>query len=574
MTMSSNSVLIVGSGPTGLTVAAELLRQGVTSITIIDKLAGPLRQTKASTTWPRTLEQLARYSGVLPALHARCDLIHRFVVQTTPTTVLREIILGNHFPSEHPHGLLTEQWYMEQCLREYVNRAGVHVTYNAELVGYEYCDDVVAATIVYDKGTTSERTETTEFAYVVGCDGARSGLRKHIGAGFPGELSPYAFAGIHFTSSTPVPMLHRDALTIAIYDQGGCFISAMPENSYLAILDLSAEQDAAYVSPIEKDAHGLPVLLDFTRDQMQSLLTERVSPDITLKDVVWSTHFRVNFRLSDKYYDGNRVLLAGDACHCHTPLLGQGMNVGIQDAVNLGWKLALILQGKSPRSLLHSYATERRDVGKELIAATLRAQKPFSQRDPALQRLRNTIVQTVTASTAFLDSWAGALGELSTTYRSVSPLAVESWAPVSVLNQPIVRAHQLWLQYSSRARVCAGDRWPTNALASSPMASTGFELFVFQGLNGYSSAALSDLEVLAVEVVEAASGCITHVHIEPGTNEALHATIGVHGSCLFVVRPDGYVGLRSEPANAHDVAAYFAQHFFNPQASVHKKATE
>ncbi|OQR87741.1 hypothetical protein ACHHYP_08103 [Achlya hypogyna] len=570
--MVNGPILIVGGGPTGLTLAAELIRQGVLDITVIDKLPGPLRQTKASVTWPRSLELLERYEGVLPALHNRCDFVHRVVLHRNPTSVFREVPLSAHLSSKHPHGVLVEQWYMEECLRAHLACANVAVQYDSELVGYEYNTDAscVIATIVRKKGTPDETTTATAYAFVVGCDGARSGIRKLMGISFSGVTMPLGFVGVHFKSTTPVTLVHRDALSIVLYDDGGSFITAMPNDSYLAIVDLSLAQDAAYVSPDEVDAHGYPVQRALTRDEMQALLASRVSPEVAISEVLWSTHFRVNARVATKYSDSQRIFLCGDACHCHTPLLGQGMNVGIQDAVNLGWKLALVVRGVATPTLLASYGDERLIVGQELIAMTTRAQTAFSHRHPVFQQVRNSVVGGLARSDRFLDIWAPNLCELSTNYRRNPGLTAESWTLASMVSHPFVHLQQLWLQYCKTSRVCAGDRWPYEKFSSlSSKASTGFELYLFQGLEGYNSHSVTvgELEAVVREVTLAFPGLVTQCRIELATNEALYATIGVLGQCLFLIRPDGYVGLRSEPGNVDDVSAYLRQRVVLPPAA-------
>ncbi|CAK5194796.1 unnamed protein product [Aphanomyces euteiches] len=555
--MSSVDVLIVGAGPSGLAAACELIRNGVSSILIIDRLDAPVKQTKASVLWPRSLELLANYDGVLDAIHDHCEYV-RQVKFYTETSVLTHVKLGDRFASRFQYGALLEQWYTEKVLKAYVDKHNVVTKRNAELVAFSYVSnsaDTIEATILIDKGLPTERTTVVRCKYLVGCDGARSSVRRLMNCAFQGIVLPYAFIGAHFTSSTQVAV-QPDEMRMSSYRAGMAFLTPMPNKSYLVAIDLSAEQDAPYCDPHHVDTHGMPIQLEFTKEQLQSLISERCVA-VTIDHVIWSTHFRVNKRLAETYSDGNRIFLAGDACHCHTPLGGQGMNTGIQDAVNLGWKLALVLQGKAEPSLLTTYGTERRLVGEELIAFTTRAQNISSNRTPLVQFFRNNALRVLTSLPFVVDTIAATIGETIVAYRA-SPLSVENWVLPPIFPYILYRRRQNILRIF-HARVVAGGRAPV--LDNTPLTfhtTPGFNLIFFQGAPGHTVSPLTYDQLVAVgrEVQLLTKGIVADFKVIPASEANNHDMYGVKGQCLFLVRPDGYVGLRSEPVSMDDVLRY------------------
>ncbi|KAF0695150.1 Aste57867_14047 [Aphanomyces stellatus] len=559
MSAETIDVLIVGGGPTGLTVAAELVRQGIHSIVIIDLNADVVKQTKASVVWPRSLELLSVYDGVLDGILAHGERVTN-IHMVSRTETLAAFNLSDHFESNFNFGALLEQWYTETVLASYLAKHGVHVRRSAELVAHTYIqDDVVDATVVVGKGTANETTTTYRAKYVLGCDGARSFVRKSIQSAFQGELLPYGFGSVHFTSSTPVAC-GSDQLRLCFYDNGIAFVTPMPGNSYLTAFDMTLEEDAKFCDPVKKDARGLPIQLDFTKDQIQTILRDRLM-HVTIDEIRWQSHFRVNERLSEKYSDGKRIYLAGDACHAHTPLGGQGMNTGIQDAVNLGWKLAFVLKGAAKPSLLATYETERRLVGQELIVSTTTQQNMASNRTPLFQYLRNNAMRIFTQLNFVRELMAAKIGETVIAYRK-SPLTAENWVKPAMVPYAWRRREQNFLRLFA-ARVTAGGR-ALDLDPQTPAVSTkggGFKLLLFQGKNGHSITPLSSecLDEFGRAMVNQAKGVITDYVVVPTTDTASHTKYGVKAQCLFLVRPDGYVGLRSEPVCTHDVLSYLSQ---------------
>ncbi|KAI8614836.1 FAD-binding monooxygenase [Chytriomyces sp. MP71] len=372
---STFDTLVVGAGPTGLTLAAELLRQGIpaSQILLIDVLKEPLIQTKASVLWPRSLELLSNYEGVVEMGEAYGDKLTNVVLRAgKDNTLIAKINLARHFDSTFHHGLMLEQWYTEKIITAYLSKHGLSVTRSTALVSFVYTDHPlhpIEATLKTPNGNKTIRVK-----YIVGADGGRSGVRKQLGIEFKGETMQGTFFSAHFSVKKPLLDIDNTALSLFLRPSGMGFITPMPGGTYMSALDLQGQQCGPFLSN-EKDARGFPLLKEIPLKEAEVILRERLSLHIEVDKMIWQTHFRIQERLVGKYGDGKRVFLAGDACHAHSPLGGQGQNTGIQDAVNLGWKLSSVLKGTLSPSLLATYEEERLAVGQHLIDFTMRGTK-------------------------------------------------------------------------------------------------------------------------------------------------------------------------------------------------------
>ena len=224
--------------------------------------------------------------------------------------------------------------------------------------------------------------ETATFRAVVGCDGAHSAVRRALGIPFEGEAFPMMFmlGDVHIDWDLPRGMALR-ALRLVENAAPDMFIAIpLPEPgryrvSMLAPAELAAPGGTSHGIQSELPGPQLP--------QLQSVANDLLPQKTKLSDLRWSSIFRISMRLADAYRR-DRVFIAGDAAHIHPPTGGQGMNTGIQDAYNLAWKLALVLQGAATDALLDSYEAERRPVGAEVIARTRAASEGYG-REPGGQ---------------------------------------------------------------------------------------------------------------------------------------------------------------------------------------------
>ncbi|MFJ3644512.1 FAD-dependent oxidoreductase [Streptomyces murinus] len=330
----TTDVLVIGAGPTGLLLAGDLAAAGI-RVTLLERRehAADISMTRSFAVHARTLEVLdARgLADELVALGRKAPVIG----------VFGRIELRLHrLRSRFPFVLITPQYHVERLLERRALAAGVHIVRGAEMV--RLCQN-----------GHSVRAETADedvwmAQYVVGCDGARSPVRRMTGIGFPGRsvVRSVMLADIRLTE-TPV-----DAVTTNSNAYGFASLVPFGDGWHRAI---------GWVAGDERPDDA-PVVAE----ELSALLRRVLGSDYGMHDPRWISRFHSDERQAVRYREG-RVLLAGDAAHVHSPAGGMGMNTGLQDAVNLGWKLAAVVQGRAGQPLLDSYERERHPVGRQAL---------------------------------------------------------------------------------------------------------------------------------------------------------------------------------------------------------------
>jgi len=368
-TQNMLTVLIVGAGPTGLTLACELARRGI-PFRLIEAFPGPQPGSRGKGIQPRTLE-----------VFEDIGIIDRTLDNGWMATPIRltapngEVTLGGTIPETlkdrpdipYAASLITPEWRTEEALRLRLAELGGAVEFGTALVRFEQSDESVSAVVV--KG---EETMTITARWLVGCDGGHSTVRKQAGIVFEGETHEEVRM---IVADAEVDGLDRDAWSMWQHEEGLISLCPLPSTHVFQYgAPLTPRQDA-----------------DLTLANMQAILNRRTGrTDIRLHEPEWSSLWRANIRLADRYREG-RVFLAGDAAHIHPPAGGQGMNTGIQDAYNLGWKLAAVAKGASP-TLLDSYEAERRPIAIGVLAlSTTRLEQAIEQKALPTRRDASTI---------------------------------------------------------------------------------------------------------------------------------------------------------------------------------------
>lgn len=379
-------VLIVGAGPTGLTLALSLARQGL-ACRIIDRNAEPAEHSRALAVLPRTLECL-QLLGVAPAFLARGVKVNGFELYHAGRRVAGLDMGG--IDSRYNHLLSIEQSETERILLEAVTAAGIAVEREFELTRFAADAHGVRAHLRHTNGTA----ETAECDWLVGCDGAHSAVRHGLGLPFEGAA-------------------YEDDLRLAdcridwplAADRGRAFLR--PDGPVAAIpLPGGRWRLIAFAPP------GTP------EEPTLAWFAERlhgVAPAGTfLSDGEWLARFKIHRRMVPGYRVG-RVFLVGDAAHIHSPIGGQGMNTGIMDAVNLGWKLAEVARGAQD-ALLDTYETERHPVAERVLHFTDRATRQVADTGMLSFRLRLLLLPLVLASRRLQTRLATAFSHLSVSY--------------------------------------------------------------------------------------------------------------------------------------------------------------
>ncbi|MET1029207.1 MAG: FAD-dependent monooxygenase [Dongiaceae bacterium] len=494
-----SEVLVVGAGPVGLTMAAELARFGI-DVRIVDKAPQPTDKSKAVVVWSRTLELLDRM-GCADAFVAAGMMAGAANLIASERHSIR--IHFNLLDSPFPYALMLPQSETERLLTAHLASLGIRVERPVELMAMQQ-DAGGVDVILRHPGEGEERLRV---AWLIGCDGAHSTVRKRIGQAFAGETFPTEWLmadlyldGLPTPPGEPALFFHGDGV-LALFPLG--------TDNFFRL--------AANLGPAVEEGKGA----DLTLAEIQAVITRRGPAGVTATASTWHATFRINERKVDSYRSG-RVFLAGDSAHIHSPAGGQGMNTGMQDAVNLAWKLALVCRGEADdKVLLDSYDVERSAVGEQTLRVAGRMTTLALLRNPLLQMLRNRIAKTVLRLTPAQRALARQLAGLTVGY-GVSPLNVPG-------------------RIKAKRRGTAigpGGRFP---IAQRPSVSEQKPRFHLVGQLGPS-----DLARLANRFPT-----LLHPEITPMPGMASKKSAG-----LWLLRPDGYVALAGGDVGA--VESYLA----------------
>ena len=343
----TTDVLICGAGATGLTLAIDLARRGI-SCHLIEKTEDAFRGSRGKGLQPRTME-----------VFEDLGIVDRIAAAGGPYPPQREYAGGAFTETtvsetgkpraDQPYGtpLMIPQFLTEGIMRDRLAEFGHRVQFGCELIGFEQDRDGVTARLT---GTTRE--EVIRALYLVGADGGHSFVRHALGIGFPGKT-----LGVRaVVADVVLTGLDRDAWHR--FNEGDM-------QRQIGLCPLAGTELFQIQGPIPPEGD-----FDLTAKGLSALASERTGKDIRIQSVSWASAFTMNARLADRYRVG-RVFLAGDAAHTHPPTGGQGLNTGVQDAYNLGWKLAAVVRG-APVSLLDTYEEERRSIAAQMLGLSTR----------------------------------------------------------------------------------------------------------------------------------------------------------------------------------------------------------
>lgn len=477
-------VLITGAGPTGLVLALWLTRLGV-RVRLVDQTAEPGTTSRALVVHARTLE-FYRQIGLADAVVERAL---EFVAANLWARGRKagRVVFGpmGQGLSPFPYMLILPQDQHERLLVERLAEAGVRVERRTELLGFEDTGGRVLARLRRPDGAE----QTCEAAYLAGCDGAHSRVREVLGTGFPGGTYSHLFYVADVDATGPV--------------MNGELHVALDDADFLAVFPMPGAGRARLIGTVRREAE----------DRDDALSWDDVGKDVigrlrvTIERVNWFSTYRVHHRVAAHFGRG-RAFLLGDAAHIHSPVGGQGMNTGIGDAVNLAWKLAAVLGGRADPALLDSYEPERIGFARRLVATTDRAFTVVTSSGPIARRVRLDVVPrlipAVFASRAFRRLMFRTVSQIAISYQGSS------------------------LSEGRAGSIVGGDRLPWIPLDNfSPLGSLDWQVHV------YGAAAPGIAETCGRR------GLVVHrFPWQTGTSQT-----GLKRGAVYLVRPDGYVGL-------------------------------
>jgi 2-polyprenyl-6-methoxyphenol hydroxylase-like FAD-dependent oxidoreductase len=510
-------VLVVGAGPTGLMLANQLVRRGVRTL-IIDRHAGPARETRALGVQARTLEIYAKLGIVARALElgTRATGAHmwahgRRVARVPLGAIGRDI-------SPYPFLLILGQDDNERLLGESLNQKGLTVQWNTELVGLAQQPDRVVAGVRHSDGTTRELTA----AWVGGCDGARSTVRETSGIAFQG--APYEH--VFFVADTEVtgPMAPNE-LNVYLWRGGFHLFFPMRGTDHWRVVG---------ILPPELRNRD-----DVTLDDVAPAIRAEAGAGVVFQKCSWFSTYRIHHRRAERFRD-RRCFLMGDAAHIHSPVGAQGMNTGLQDAYNLAWKLALVTAGRADASLLDSYEPERIPVASRLLSSTDRAFSALVSHSALASLFRTRVFPGVL-------SLAMRIKRLrETAFRTISQTGIRyrrSRLSVALPGLP-------------EGAPSAGDRFPWLNLKLAP--NRPAEDF-FQKLDDTRFTLVLSGQAVPRDGVGLGDLFRTHVIPHDPANDQELDRVGIPHLAFYLVRPDGYIGLCGTRLETEALTKYIAE---------------
>ena len=535
-------ILVVGAGVTGLTLACVLRRAGA-SVRIIDKLPGTLPFARAIGIHSRTLE-----------VFQDLGVVDRFLEQAEKVLGSIQFVAGkphqhvrhDEFDACYPFQINLEQWKTEALLEECLG--DLTVERQTELGTIEERIDGVRATLSRSDGSS----EVVDTHWLVGCDGAHSTVRHLNRQHFPGESDAHQFLVADIVlDNRPSETEHHSYLSEA----GLLSVHVLPVGRTLIFGDLDEAHDGRVETP--------------TLSDVQHLLDRNGPGGLTARDPRWMSWYRPHYRLTPHYRHG-RTFLAGDAAHIHSPVGGLGMNAGIQDAYNLGWKLALVSRRRAPLSLLDSYERERRAIGEDVVTLS----KQLTGRALTLpnldERTRNSLSRFAHLPEADRSKHLRRQAALDLDYRK-SPICLEH---VRSGSQMSTRGPHAGAEAINVDRLqVAGRTLSLFELIAGPRHT----LLLFAGRQDRRNrhAGIGDLaaevdrvyrDLVQVYIVLPGEAEDAAFNNGPGTivrdaNAALHERYGAMSGGVYLIRPDGHVGWRSDGVSLTALRDYFGKVF-------------
>lgn len=545
---TSTDVLISGAGPVGLTLANELTRYGI-ACRIVDKQPHTKEISKALILHVRTQEVLETV-GITNQARAEARPLRRIELHAYGKHIGHWQMDKIDSPLQMP--VIIGQNRTEHLLQEHLGEQGRQVEFNTEVMSFEQDEAGVTAVLHHkDDSARGFREEIVRAKYLVGCEGSDSMVRKSLGLAFDGGR----YEGEQFIQADtkirwPMPK--------------GVSYLFLTTHGYMMVIEMPNDVVRVFISLPDPDPANKA---DPTLAEVQENLIQLSGIPAELYDPVWLARYRTSHRRAPEFRKG-RAFIAGDAAHVHVPIGGQGMNTGIQDAFNLSWKLAYVLKGWAKPDLLDSFSAERQPVAAALLDGTDKAYTSILSPSEILQRgarffgpflLNSEMVQTTFRNTLEEIKIAYDHSPLNGDYNGSSgPKAGQRTLDAEVVrlsDYQTVRLYDLMRGPAWTLLLFGGPAGKSTTYAQLKTLADRLLSRFPQQLRAYLVAAETTLSPDAGWPADAVLIDAQHY---------VHHTYGVKAPCLYLMRPDGFVGFRA-PANQTDALEAYVANWFVPQ---------
>jgi len=514
-TMIKTDVVIIGAGPTGLSLACQFVRHGIDFV-IVEKNEHVTPYSKAIGVQARTLEIYEQLGAAEKAVER--GAITGRVRLLAGGEVRGQFDLSNigEGLSPYPFVLMLEQSKNEQLLYEYLQSQRKEVFWNTTLESFTQTGTNVTALVKSADGAT----QTVEAKYLVGCDGAKSPVRHALGLEFEGSTFERTF----YVADVQIDwQFSHDALTVCLSKESFVLFFPLKGEKRYRIVGVFPEEFAKEEGEI-------------LYEEIEARIREETKLELDIHDVEWFSTYKVHTRHVSRFSEG-RCFLAGDSAHIHSPAGAQGMNTGIQDGYNLAWKMALVLKGKADEKLLETYNEERLENAKNLLRTTDRMFQLVAGSEWFISFLRTNVFPAVAKYILSLDA----------VKRFIFPLV--SQIGINYRHGSLSRHAN-----DEDFNVKAGDRMPyflaEGESIYDKLRQPKFHLLAFSVAPDSAQALKTELESLYAELVD------FHI-IRPDTRIA--EIFGTDKSFNVLLRPDNYIGFISKETSLDGLGTYLKE---------------
>ncbi|KAF5373285.1 hypothetical protein D9615_007378 [Tricholomella constricta] len=592
---SEVDVLIIGAGPAGLMACNALVKAGV-DVRIVDKRPNKIIAGQADGIQPRTLEVLQTY-GLVDRLLKELNQLH-VAAFYNPNPETGEIELTDRAPdvsdtsTPYPFEATLHQGAIEDIFIDSIRSSGLDVSRPFVPVSIQISDfdksstdpDMYPVRVVLKRVDPLEGQIDTEIVYakyVIGADGAHSWVRKTFGIEMEGEQTDYVWGVVDMVPDTDFPDIRNKCVIHS--NHGSCMIIPREGDKVRLYIQLGCNEAVDTTGRVDKEQMGPEKLLDVARKSLAPYVIRKP------KAIDWWTIYRIGQRVAARFSIDERVFIAGDACHTHSPKAGQGMNASMNDTHNLSWKLVQVLRGWADPSLLQTYESERRKYAQDLIdfdkqfAAMFSGKVKTAESEDGISA--QEFMKIIRTSGGFTSGVGICYQESAIVNACHQSHAKNLTIGKRLPSQIVVRAadfHPIELQHllPSDARfkvfVFAGDIYEPSQKAR--LAKTAEELGAEDGfLKRYSPGGniLAAFDILTVtsekDIVRVADlpelfqthwtkVFVDHKEVNGSRGGNAYANFGIKGTgAVVIIRPDGYVGTIAPFEHVADLNAYFAQ---------------
>lgn len=520
-------VLIVGAGPTGLMLANQLVKRN-TSVMIIDCNPGPSVQTKALGVQARTLE-----------IYSHLGIANRAIELGTRATGASMWIKGKRAArvplgdigvdmSAYPFLLILGQDDNEKLLGEVLHDRGTDVQWDTRLVDLTQTPEGVIAKLEHADESVTDITAK----WVAGCDGARSTVRSACSIPFTGAPYQHVF---YVADTRATGSMVPAELNVYLWRGGFHLFFPLRGTDHWRVVGIVPPE---LRSGTDRRELGFDAVAPFISKEVGNAATGSA---VSFRECSWFSTYHVHHRSAERFRD-RRCFLLGDAAHIHSPVGAQGMNTGLQDAYNLGWKLALVASGAAHDSLLDSYESERMPVAERLLRTTDRAFTFLISERWAAEMFRMQIFQRIVALAMSRER------SRKLAFRTISQIGIRY--PRSMLSRTLTRFPE--------GAPCAGDRFPWLQLRLTP---GGPVEDLFQKLDDTRFNLLVFGQPLPAARLPGLDGGLMLIHVIPedSFNDQVLAQTHIQKPSFYLLRPDGHVGLAGANLDASGLSSYLSE---------------